>query len=118
MTPILYGTSWCGWTQRQLSEISSSPHAAKMKINYIQCDTDKNRMLCMKKNITSYPTWEFKKGVYSPGFKQLDDIKLNIGTVNKSQKRSPTKPKKTPTKPKKTTTKPKTTKPKTTKPKK
>ncbi len=60
-----YGTYWCPYCNKQKELFGSQ---AFSKINYIECDEKgKNGRpdLCIKANISGYPTWEIKGQLYS-----------------------------------------------------
>jgi hypothetical protein len=68
-----YGTYWCTYCNKQ-KQIFGSP--AFSKINYIECDPNgKNPRpeLCIKANISSYPTWEIKGQLYR-GMQSLQQL--------------------------------------------
>lgn len=71
-----YGAFWCPHCQAQKKAFGSS---AKL-LNYVECSTLDGKgqtQICIDKNITGYPTWEFKDGSRLNGniaFEQLSEV--------------------------------------------
>lgn len=70
---IFYGAFWCSHCQNQKAEFGQS----EKYLPYVECSTsDGNAQTdeCKKKNIKSYPTWEFKDGLRETGEVSLDRL--------------------------------------------
>lgn len=68
-----YGTYWCPYCNKQKELFGPQ---AFSQINYIECDEKgKNGRpdLCIKANISGYPTWQIKGQLY-PGFQSLQAL--------------------------------------------
>lgn len=66
----LFGTSWCGWTTRQLAIFG--PHAEALP--YVQCDAgEAEAKVCSEAGVTAYPTWKLQ-GALKPGFFTLSQL--------------------------------------------
>src|ERR687885_2260541 len=68
-----YGTYWCPYCNKQKELFGSQ---AFSQINYVECDEKgKNGRpdLCIKANISGYPTWEIKGQLYS-GLQSLQEL--------------------------------------------
>jgi thiol-disulfide isomerase/thioredoxin len=68
-----YGAFWCPHCQRQKAMFRSS---AKL-LPYVECSTPNGKEqtpLCIEKNITGYPTWEFADGTRLSGEVDLQTL--------------------------------------------
>ena len=65
---ILYGTSWGGFTVKQLNEIGGRNH-----VTYIDCAEDGNKELCESEGIQAYPTWKINGQMYS-GYYSIETL--------------------------------------------
>ncbi len=68
-----YGTFWCPHCQNQKKMFGSS---AKL-LPYVECSTADAKgqtQICIDKNITGYPTWEFADGARLSGEVELSTL--------------------------------------------
>lgn len=81
---VFYGAFWCPHCQNQKKLFGSS----EQYLPYVECSTpDGQRQTqdCKKKNIKSYPTWEFTGGSRKTGEVSLEELsqKTNCALPNK-----------------------------------
>jgi len=79
----MYGAYWCNACNKQKSILKNNQN-----IPYIECSLP-NRAgeteICIQKNISLYPTWEFKDGVRKEGVLTLEQLsQLTNCPINKN----------------------------------
>lgn len=76
---IMFGTTWCGWTKKQLDVINGDSDL-KSQTTVIYCDDSANKQMCQSQGITGYPTWKNSiSGAVSSGFKKsLADVQAAL----------------------------------------
>ncbi|RMF92246.1 MAG: hypothetical protein D6734_12750 [Candidatus Schekmanbacteria bacterium] len=69
---IMYGTDWCPHCKAQKKMFGNSFR----KINYINCDVEKNK--CLVQGISGYPTWDIGGKKYE-GTQPLEKLSVLTG---------------------------------------
>ncbi len=80
-----YGAFWCPHCARQKQLFGD----ALEKINYIECslpDRSGQTSICIGKNITGYPTWEFTDGTRLSGEQTLEKLSQKSGCALQPKK--------------------------------
>ena len=73
-----YGAFWCSHCARQKQLFGD----AMQQINYVECslpDRSGQTQICLNKNITGYPTWEFADGTHLSGEQPLETLSKKTG---------------------------------------
>ena len=77
---VFYGAFWCPHCQNQKKSFGSSASL----LPYVECSTPDGQsqtQICKDKNISGYPTWEFKDGSRLEGEVSLADLASKSGCV-------------------------------------
>ncbi len=75
---VMYGAFWCAHCQEQKKLFGDS----FQYINYVECslpDGKTQTELCLKKNISGYPTWEFEDSRRVEGSMDLETLAQRTG---------------------------------------
>lgn len=74
-----YGAYWCPHCQAQKALFDNSS-----KLPYVECSTPDGQgrtQVCIDKNITGYPTWEFADGSRLDGERTLEELAQKTSCV-------------------------------------
>ena len=93
---VMYGAYWCQHCAEQKRIFGSSFD----KITYVECSLPNNAgqtQICMQKNITGYPTWEFADGTRFEGAQTFSTLSWKSGCLlpdgtTGTDERPPTQP--------------------------
>jgi len=72
-----YGAYWCPHCQAQKKLFNNS-----QKLPYVECSTPNGQgqlPICIEKEITGYPTWEFADGTRLDGQRTLEELGTKTG---------------------------------------
>lgn len=73
-----YGAFWCPHCQEQKSKFGRS----EKELPYVECSLPSGQgqtQICIDKQITSYPTWEFADGSRLTGARELSELAEKTG---------------------------------------
>ena len=77
-----YGAFWCSNCAKQQKMFGSSYDIIKSRNVYVECDArgeNPQSDLCLEKNVTKYPDWEFSDGSRVVGVQELEALADKAG---------------------------------------